>query len=404
MNKTNYFDNPAVVLGFDYTGLATARCLVDAGINVYGVSLDKSDIGRWSNCGIVIRMKDDGDLVENLARFFKSLPAKPVVIPTSDALALLLAANREQLAEHAWFSASPHGQLQEIIFKDGLYRLAYAAGVQAPAQPNPVDIGQVEHWCVENPPPYLLKPYYQNIAGSPLDVKNKTVLTAAELMIFMRDRGFGNLVVQQLREGGDGNVYDCYGACDNAGTPLSLTSHRRIRQYSKDFGATCYGEIPLSGDPQMESRIFSATRRLLNNVRYHGIFGIEWLHDVKADELLLIDFNARPFSSIGHLKDCGLNLPLLNFLELTGQLPEQTAVAPPMSHKYWVHFSRDLKTLPIRMKEGSLTLWEWLSSIARARSYAIWSVRDPLPSLVDFLRLVRSAARHGFAAIFSSRG
>ena len=131
--------------------------------------------------------------------------------------------------------------------------------------------------------------------------------------------------------GGDGHILDCYGLCASHCRPITLASHRRIRQGPANFGTTSYGEIPLRGDEAMESRLFDYTSRLLGGLKYHGIFGIEWLHDRETGELYLIDFNARPFSSIGHLHDCGLNLPLLAYRELCGEDLSHVPIRPTLT-------------------------------------------------------------------------
>ena len=95
--------------------------------------------------------------------------------------------------------------------------------------------------------------------------------------------------------GGDGNIFDCYGLCDRGGRVVSMTSHQRLRQYPPDFGATSMGEIPAALPTKDEQFLFAATERLFNTVRFHGIFGIEWLRDETTGAFYLIDFNARPF-------------------------------------------------------------------------------------------------------------
>ena len=393
--------NAAVVLGYDYTGLTTARCLVAAGIKVYGVSLEDRDMGRWSRCCELVKMpnKSEDDFEASLVRFLRSFDRKPVIIPTSDALALLLAKHHVLLSDHAHFSLCNQLQLEEIILKAGLARLAEKAGVKAPAQLTPESHEQIERWAANNAPPYLLKPLYQNIENCSLGVKNLQLTTVNELLAQTQVNGFQQLVIQQLRRGGDGNIYDCYGVCDKSGLPITMAAHKRIRQYKADLGATCYGEIPLPGSEQLESRILEETEKLLAVSNYHGIFGIEWLHDVETDELLLVDFNARPFSSIGHLHDCGMNLPLLNYLEMSDQELPERGRTPGLKHLFWIHFSRDLKTLPARVAGRSLTPAAWIRSVLKAKSYALWSWKDPLPALVEFARLLSDGLRHAMKPI-----
>ena len=57
---------------------------------------------------------------------------------------------------------------------------------------------------------------------------------------------------------------------------------------------------------------------------------IEWLLERDTGRFYVIDFNARPFMSLGHLTDCGLNLPALTYAELIGQLPEHLPLVPAL--------------------------------------------------------------------------
>ncbi|NIR58450.1 MAG: hypothetical protein GWO02_02465 [Gammaproteobacteria bacterium] len=172
-----------------------------------------------------------------------------------------------------------------------------------------------------------------------------------------------------------------------------MASHRRIRQLRPDFGTTTFGEIPACTGEAREERLFEVTERLLSKVRYHGIFGIEWLHDVDDDELYLLDFNARPFSSIGHLVDCGLNLPLAAYRELCGESPLGLQPRPPLRHGYWLDFNRDLESFAIKHTRGVLGWREWLATLSRARSFACFTLRDPGPGIYRLGQLAGVVAR-----------
>ena len=142
-------------------------------------------------------------------------------------------------------------------------------------------------------------------------------------MAYAADYGTDSIIIQRMIQGGDGFIFDTYGYSDRTGQILTMASHRRLRQNPSNFGSTSFGEIPSQLSTEAERSIFAATERLLGHIKYHGIFGIEWLLEQSTGKFYLIDFNARPFTSIGHLADCGMNLPALTYAELTNELPKE---------------------------------------------------------------------------------
>ena len=98
----------------------------------------------------------------------------------------------------------------------------------------------------------------------------------------------------------------------------------------------------------------TATEQFFNTVKFNGIFGIEWLREETTGAFYLIDFNARPFLTIGHLYDCGVNLPLLAYRELTGQSLADVKPRPAVQRKRWVYISNDIDTFrELRAQAGS---------------------------------------------------
>ncbi|HKZ05055.1 MAG TPA: hypothetical protein VJU81_06245 [Methylomirabilota bacterium] len=393
----------AVVLGLSVTGLGTVRALRAAGVEVYGVSLSRRDPGSRSRyCRVVDAsgMTDDA-LCDWLVDHARSLSGPPVVFPTSDLLALLLARERERLGRHCFLWANKRGDLEGLVDKRRLSALAES--VDLPIPPTLVDptVETAREWCGRNAGPYLVKPGYVGLADAAMSRKNLVVASPAEVLAFLEERAGSarGIMLQRVIQGGDGAIFDCYGYCGPDGRVWALASHRRIRQYPPHFGITCYGEIPTTSAPGVETRLFALTRRLLAHVRYHGIFGVEWLQDRASGELFLLDFNARPFYTIGHLHDCGLNLPLLAYRDLTGEGADATMTEPSLDHRFWVDFWRDAASFIRKREAGELGLGDWLSSVSRCRSFALWRAGDPMPFVAASARevagLVRRAGHRG---------
>ncbi|KRT54435.1 hypothetical protein [endosymbiont of Ridgeia piscesae] len=114
---------------------------------------------------------------------------------------------------------------------------------------------------------------------------------------------------------------------------------------------------------------------------FHGIFGIEWLEDKRTGKLHLIDFNARPFSSIGHLQDSGLNLSYLYYKELLGTDISDQPLKPVLRHKDWIDLKGDIKSFRQHQRRGDLSIGNWLLSLMRCRSFTFFRWHDLRPSL-----------------------
>ena len=391
---------PAIVLSYVVTGLATARGLWAGGVDVHAVTFEPWEPIRFSrSCHHVDlsgRGLSDDELVDWLLEFSKRFSERPVLIPTSDAHVLLLSARRDRLASHFRMFTTEHREVLRIVSKEGLYQMARDAGVGVvPAVVEP-SYEQLESWTREHPAPYFVKPYYEGIEGSALRVKNLHFTNRDELLAFARQRGTARCIVQRQLYGGDGFIFDCYGYCDATGKVVTMASHRRLRQFPPNAGTTTYGEIPAAPVGHDEAVLFENTARLLSTTRYHGIFGIEWLQDRDTRALHLIDFNARPFSSIGHLCDCSLNLPLLAYRDLSGDDLTQVEPRPALRHLFWIDLRRDISCVRALAPAERPPFQQWLRSILTCRSHAYFSLRDPGPGLYRGLTMARLALHFPF--------
>ena len=316
-----------------------------------------------------------------------------MVVPTADAHVLLLAKNRARLNLVCRTWTTDYESLAGIVRKESLYRMARDAGLPVIPSIASADLGTIAEWATVNHAPYLIKPSYEGAVDSTLREKNKRLATRAALCEYLAEHGAGGLIIQRLLHGGDGAIFDCYGLCDKEGRAKVMASHRRVRQFPPDLGTTCLGEIPASGPVSLTARMFEYTERLLARTRYHGIFGIEWLLERQSGELYLIDFNARPFLTIGHLTDCGLNLPALAYFELIGAPLGPIDPRPTLRHLYWVDLFRDFGA--VKRTEGKVGFVEHIASILRCRSFAYASTSDAGPSVSRAREIAGRAVHYG---------
>jgi len=367
-------------------------------VQVHAFVFRRSDPARYSRYGIKVPcyglQDDSAALLRRLITYAVGIEERPVVFPCGDSHALLLAEHAAQLAPYCLVWDLPHEKLAGIVNKEGLYAAASAAGVPTIASIAEPSEEELLVWSRQHPGPYILKPSYAGVGSCKLREKNRKVATRDELVNYVRAHGSRSLVVQRIMRGGDGNIFDTYGLCDRNGRVVCLASHRRIRQHPMDFGATSCGEIPAQLPLSQEALLFKATEKLFEKVRYHGIFGIEWLRDQATGRFYLIDFNARPFLTVGHLADCGVNLPFLAYRELCGDSLEDVDPRPVLPYKRWVFVGNDIESFRAADRcKSSTDMGPWLVSVATCRSFGYWSWRDPLPSLVALGQLCVRASR-----------
>jgi D-aspartate ligase len=394
---------PAIVLCNTVTGIATVRALAECGVEVHSCVFRIDDPLHDSRYAIKVPcyhlQNDDTALVRFLIHYARRLGGRPVVIPTGDAHALLLAKHAADLEPHCRIWQLPHAELARIVNKTSLYQAVAAAGVPIIPSLSTPTMAEVIEWSSRNQGPYILKPSYDGVGTCNLSGKNLVLAVREQLLNYVRNHGAESLVVQRMIRGGDGNVFDCYGLCDRNGRVVCLTSHQRIRQFPPDFGATSLGEIPARLPARQEHFLFEATERLLKSIRFHGIFGIEWLRDATTGAFYLIDFNARPFLTIGHLRDCGVNLPLLAYRDLIGESLDAVDSRPAVRRKRWVYINKDIESFRIlRHTSRRMSVVSWLLSVASCRSFAYVSWRDPLPGVRSLLQICGRAFRYVFRA------
>ncbi len=332
--------------------------------------------------------QDSDALVLCIEQLAARLGGRPPLLPTSDRDALLLADHHERLARVARLWSTPAPRLHEIVSKNLLYRCARERAL--PLIPHCAGPSRDDYarWAESHPGPYIVKPS-PTLPDAPAFARKNYILDeAAALLACVDEYGAANVVAQRVVSGGDGWIFDTYGLTSETGAVLTMASHRRLRQCPPDYGATSLGEIPLRGMDDVEAKLFEYTARLLDGLQFHGIFGIEWLMDRDTREFYLIDFNARPFLSIGHLTDSGMNLPLLAYLDLMGQMPPQERT-PALRHLFWVDLLRDLDARAAQSPKARVAFPTYLAQVLRCRSYGYLSASDPVPAIARAAELMR---------------
>jgi predicted ATP-grasp superfamily ATP-dependent carboligase len=171
---------------------------------------------------------------------------------------------------------------------------------------------------------------------------------------------------------------------DARGIPLACICMRKIRQYPVDFGVGTMMESV--EDPELTELAL----RFFRLLDWRGPGSIEFKRSEADGKWKLIELNPRLWQQHSLAAACGVNFPMIQYRDLTGQ--------PPVAHRYqvgmrWVDEFRDPRSSWRHYREGTLTVAEWARSFMAVRDFALLAVDDPKPFAAAAIDLARHAWR-----------
>ena len=178
-------------------------------------------------------------------------------------------------------------------------------------------------------------------------------------------------MVQSIIPGPNTNHFKVSAYIGRAGEPLAVFTLRKIRQCPTEFGVGTMVESVHY--PELRDLGLQFFRR----IGYRGIGSIEFKKDDRDGKLTMIELNPRLWHQNGLAADCGMSFPLIQYLDLSGQNP-----APLTTFKEgvcWLDAMADFQSFCDYHSRGELSVWSWLRSISRARSFTIFAPDDMGP-------------------------
>jgi predicted ATP-grasp superfamily ATP-dependent carboligase len=266
-----------VVYGLLWSGLAMARSLGRAGVEVTGIARDPHEFGLRSRY-LARRVRAASD-EEVLA----AIPEGSVLFPERDAHVAFVLRHWDAVRERA---AVPFPDDPEIVrrlrSKDLLPAEAEKAGVPVPRTTSD-GLDGLE-------PPFLVKP----IEGQEFAARfGEKLFVAADLDAAVAarqlaaDAGF-HTVVQELVPDARDKVYSLFAYVGQAGEPLATVTGRKLRAGPPHFGTAAVFEL------MEEPRVLETGLRLLRSSGYKGFAQVELVHDARDDTFKLLEVNTRP--------------------------------------------------------------------------------------------------------------
>ncbi len=381
MNKTG---KPyAVLINMDYlTGLQTARILSDNGVPVIGLAEDLDHFCTKTNtCEKVIpsgKMSDE--LIKNLIKLGKELDQKAVLYPCQDASVLLVSQNREKLEPYYYISLPANKIVELLMNKPRFYDFAQKENLPVAKffilKERKEALEAVDKLIF----PCVLKPHMR----SPKWEEN-TKLKAFKVMnvdefLETYDKiceWSDTLMIQEWIDGDDTSLYSCNSYYNKNSESLADFTAKKLRQWPIVTGNTSLGVDVI------DETVLKATTDLFKKVNYVGLGYVEIKKDIKTGKYYIIEPNiGRPTGRSALAEACGVDLIYTMYCDCLG-LPLPDTRTQKLKNIKWIHLRTDLLSAYNYWKKGKLTFREWLRSMKGEKFYAVISLKDPVPFLVE---------------------
>jgi predicted ATP-grasp superfamily ATP-dependent carboligase len=374
----------------NFVGLQTARILHRHGIPVVALADRPRDPLCRTRC--VEAILDAGPAGSETVRVLEEIaplfPARPVLLPCSDAAVFAVSAARQSLDYHVMLPE--HEIIEMLTDKSRFLQRAERAGVSVSPYRLLHNRGDAEAASSELAYPVVMKPFRSNPAwGARVGQKALRVFDASRMLeVWDRAKPDYPVLAQEWVEGGDDRLFSCNAYFDAEGTPLVTFVARKLRQWPPHTGMSSLG-VECRNDAVLEAAL-----TLFGSVPYRGLAYLEVKQDVRNGRHFAIEANiGRPTGRSAIAEAGGVELIYTAYCDALG-LPLPTARVQHYGGAKWIYFARDFASAWYYHRRGKLTLREWRRSIRGVRMDAVFSRTDPVPFILDSLSgLVRVLRR-----------
>lgn len=369
------------MLNLGSAGLGVVRSLARLGIPVTAMDYDHAATGRLSRWAEALRgpnpVTQHEELLDVLLEQARRMTGCPVLYPCSDAYTLFVSRHRERL-EPAFRFVLPRPESHDVLVnKKKQFELARSVGLHLTDTHFPQSLDEVDSLARGLRYPVFVKPCVGHLWRQTFSGKGFLVKDAEELRYRFRQIlpcGY-EAMVQRIIPGPNTNHWKVSAYIGSDGRELAIMTTRKIRQYPVDFGVGTMMET------MQNPELLEMGRKFFRAADYRGVGSIEFKQDAEDGRFKLIEMNPRYWIQNAIATTAGMNLPYLQYLDLTGQSPQP--LTRSRDGVIWLDPVSDLQAIREYRKRGQLSLWSAGRSWLRASVWSTFAWDDPRPFLEE---------------------
>ncbi len=380
----------AVVVGLQHrTALSTVRSLAQMGIPVLGITSNPlSPLAKTRLCQKVCCPDVNGEpLVETLLELGKTFQEKAVLFASADPQVSLISENREILAPYYRMSLPSKEVVRLLLDKTQFAMFAEQHGFLSPKTIIVNGLADVQNCTKALLYPCILKPFNRTPLWKQHSPKSHglwihregDLLTTVSKALEWTDR----LILQEWIGGADSEIYFCLMYCDDNAEPRATFVGKKIRQWLPEIGSTA------SAEKKFDPTVLAESLRLFKTVSYKGLGSVEFKFDQRDQQFKIIEPTVgRPDLQSYVAVANGINIPHVAYSNLIGRPTSKLDHSSLAGAVKWINEWGEYQSGLFYRKRGDLTLKEWYASIRGPKTYALFSLSDPLP----FMFMLKKAA------------
>ena len=368
--------------------LGTARSLREEGVRV--IRLAPKSWCSSKSCTSIISpyVTEEREFLEFLIKIGKmgmKRSCRDVLFPSTDRSLILISKNKEKLKDYFELVVSDWKVVEKIVDKSETYEFAKKLHIPVPETFVCSNINEVKQAAEKVTYPCLIKPAFSHFHswkfGKLLEVNSERELTV-RYKAWSREVAEQKLLIHEKIPGGDDQIYELGAVFNKNSEPLAIFLGQKLRQYPPQFGIGSFTRSV------WDQRLVDLGIRLLKELRFYGIAGVEFKKDYRTEDFKLLDINGRSWTQNYLATFCGLNLSYIMYKEAIGekQKPLSNYSCNYKLGLKWIHLRLDFLSMLKMRKMDKITFAKWLNSILTAeKTFGILSLDDPQPFLSEIV-------------------
>ena len=369
--------NKVIIVGGDhYNALGIVRCFGINGIKPYGILTTNSKKEKDNFCysskyweQYWFALSDD-EALEILKSYFSNEDVKPVLVPSSDGMALLIDLHLDELSEHFICPSinRKQGEIAKLMDKSHQVEWAKQLGIRT-AKTWCVNLNvSLEHFYNEVFFPCIAKPVISS-EGQKTDItKCENLDDLRKCMKEIQSKGYHRILVQEfLKKDYEAELFGCIGEHSDK-IPYLFSKH--VREWPPVGGSVSYHKFLKTPE------LISQAERLLRKIKEYGYVGnIDIELFVIKGELVLNEVNFRNSGDVYACFQHKVYYPYFSYLDMIG-CDTSSLNVDYTTDKCAMNETTDFRHVLF----GDLSLKEWLRYKRMCGDYAYYFKGDMKPA------------------------
>ncbi|MFE6890111.1 ATP-grasp domain-containing protein [Streptomyces sp. NPDC057694] len=306
---------------FHHGTLGAVRSLGRCGVEVHvAAESDRSPVARSRFVSQMHPPPPPGAPLSEIAASLRRTAARigrpAVLIPMDDAGAIAVSRLREELSGTFLLPEQPGDLAEHVADKARLPELCRGVGIAHPATVLPRDEQEAAAAIGELGPPVVAKWSRPWLLPPDAGLRSTCLISTPQeaRSLYRRGLGTGSTLLLQKHLAAGGGDWFFHGYVDRLGRLHGGGAGSKHQAWPRGAGLTAVGRWA----PVPELR--AVVERLVGELRYRGIFDIDFRVDPESGRYCLLDFNPRPGAQFRLFADGnGLDVVRAQYLDLTEQ-------------------------------------------------------------------------------------